>query len=70
MIRYEYLTLQTYSPTTPSVFSLFRQNGSESLPANNLTDAMNRLGAEGWELVSTVTSDSYGILCLFKRAPV
>lgn len=67
MTRYEYLTLQSFTPTRPGYFTVFQNGRTESLQANTLNDAMNRFGQEGWELVSTARSDSEGLLCLFKR---
>ncbi|MBQ7364552.1 MAG: hypothetical protein IJW46_03015 [Clostridia bacterium] len=68
MIRYEYLTLQSYSPCIGGSFTVYTAYGATELTARNLSDAMTQLGKEGWELVSATQSEPDGTLCCFKRA--
>ncbi len=73
-MKYEYLTLQSFFHSRPGNFNVYKPtipgsvgNGSSSINAANLNDAMVKLGKEGWMLVSTTQTSSEGLLLFFRR---
>ena len=69
-MKYEYLTLQSFVHSRTGYFTLLKPNTVESVAAKNIEEVMTTLGKEGWELVSTATTETEGLLLFFKRALV
>ena len=67
-MKYEYLTLQSFVHSRTSYYTLLKPNTVESVAAKNIEEVMTTLGKEGWELVSTATTETEGLLLFFKRA--